>query len=84
MYICNPNSLGLLMTFSQPPPEFTWANMTPYQQHSISEKWYIYHVVENSTESKHKCFRKLAQELGLSFKCVYNKYYQITPHASGL
>jgi len=65
------------MTFSQPPAEFIWENITPYQQHSIKEKWYMYHFVSSYDGSKHAAFRELAKELNLSFQHVADKYYQI-------
>lgn len=65
------------MNFSQPPADFVWSNSTPYQQHSLQEKWYIYQFVKNSQDTKYECFRVLAKELGLSFQAIANKYYSI-------
>ena len=65
------------MNLTQPPPEFTWYNLTDYQQHSVKEKWYIYNFVDEHNGSNHSAFRELSEELNLSFQRISDKYYSI-------
>jgi len=66
-----------LIDFSQLPPEFIEHNLTTYQIHSLVEKYYIYNFIESHDLSNNNGFKQLAEELGLSFQTVVNKYYSI-------
>lgn len=67
----------MFCTDSTPPPEFIWANLTQYQQHTINEKLYIYNYVNDSKNSKMYCFKELARELGKNYTAVRNVFYAI-------
>ncbi len=66
-----------MVDFSQLPPEFIEANLTPYQKYSLVQKYYIYNFIESHDLSNNDGFKQLANELGLAFQVVVNKYYTI-------
>ena len=61
-----------------PPPEFIWKNLTPYQQHTIKDKWYVYNYVESSEYSKEECYRRLSKQLGKCKEAIKKIYKNIS------